>query len=1125
MKIIKATGVASKFDDSLLTAAFSSIPDIETLSILRELEGGKTRASVLLVDITVKLPASAALISAHRPSGQFILKIDLRADQWGEPIEAERHRKALEWCKSGQFSGKHIPKLRFDTEVDDKLVMLYDIAGLSQLRLSSYQQLGVGVHASCCGLVSTSLLDSLNADYAVEPTVSARNSLEDWLGYRLDPVHGKRLVDFAARRTRDRPAFTEAGRNYLNPLWFCNEEILASDKTCTRFTGLQHCDLHTGNIFFDRSNPQEISFWIIDWALSRKCPLFFDQAYLELSLLLREMSGKPHERLAALLEAADLADQAAANVAIPQEHMALAASLREIRRSLLVWQETKEPNRHDPFTHQWLLARVAAGLNWANKPMEEPERVLAFTYAAKAATDFMKLFHKTVYDAAIHSLDTAAIAIEEGSIMESGVEDAAQIEWNRLWQDLRGFDDTEFAFMLISGDLNAVSGSSPLGFLPWSAVLDLDPDSETSGLYAAAAPVLNQRRSLSWFGKELRPVNFQRGTAWMMANGWPSRNEEVPSSFETWRRDYLQIVRDLSLALRAGTAPKLIKVLVLPGGELAGAKLTRLIEAVDEKIGANAEFVLIGETDKQGSEHSLFKVRIDLPVSTFLKKLRDVYGTQESANCPQLPGLTGPVSIPLETLRNWEEDFDILHSMILESSSSTDVDTSHFLRGMPPTWQDLEAGLDVQRDIGTPLLEALGTGFNDGHNFTVELWHSPGAGGTTAAYRAAWSMRTKRPTIVLRRFSRLTADRIGAVYQKTQKQVFVVADASELPSAAREALFRELNRDARIGLLLLVRSPRRNSQAPFHLLDPMKQPAEVARFVETYLPRCKHEYRRRRILSIGDLNKKSLEIYRSPFFFGLTTYEEEFVSLHRYVQTHLVALTPLVRQAILYLALATRFSQKGLSEAFFRKLFQPSISGAVVLDQVLGVEPARLIVHGHERIKFVHPLLAEEALRTLLGGSSKDGWKSSLKDLCVQLIRDVVLIVGPYSDEAKELFTQLFIFRDPWTDNAGAGKRQFSPLIEEIETVDGQQQVLTMLTEVCELEPHYWNHLGRHLIYKTNENFARAEEYLLKAVELSREEDALHFHALGMVRRFWAKHTLNELWKNANGIPNTLRML
>jgi len=229
MKINKASDIASDFDGDFLKAAFSSFPSIETITILRELVGGKTKAPILLVDIVATKPADKAH-DADTLSGQFILKIDHRAKGWpDEPVEAERHQKATVWDKSGLFAKNHIPKLRHSFEADSKLLMLYDIAGLSQLRLSGYQHLGVGAHAACCGLVSTSLLTELNAEYRVEPAVSARQSLEDWLGYRLNAIQGKRLYDFAKAQTLDKPAFANSGRVYLNPLWVCNYDAVAKD--------------------------------------------------------------------------------------------------------------------------------------------------------------------------------------------------------------------------------------------------------------------------------------------------------------------------------------------------------------------------------------------------------------------------------------------------------------------------------------------------------------------------------------------------------------------------------------------------------------------------------------------------------------------------------------------------------------------------------------------------------------------------------------------------------------------------------------------------------------------------------------------------------------------------------
>ena len=561
----------------------------------------------------------------------------------------------------------------------------------------------------------------------------------------------------------------------------------------------------------------------------------------------------------------------------------------------------------------------------------------------------------------------------------------------------------------------------------------------------------------------------------------------------------------------------------MPTKEVSGEFLDRLIEAIDEELGDSAEFIRIGGIDGEVQRHPLIKHELAMSVPTFLKGLRQVFGQAEGAATPQLPGQARPVDIPAETLRHWEEDLDVLHSAVLESGETEEGTVSTFLRGMPPSWNDLATQLDVPRDIGPDLLRTLETHLQDGRSFTVELHHSPGAGGTTAALRAIWTLRSRHPTVVLRRYSRLTADRIDAIYQKTQVPVLMMADASDLPRTTKEDLFRDLaRRNARAILLYLIRSSKSTVSERLTIADPMS-PGEASRFLEVYEPRCRDEHCRRRLRRIAAPDDAQWESYRSAFFFGLTTFEQEFLSVDRYVRTHLEGIKPLARQTILYLALTTRYSQKGLSEAFFRRLFQPALSGTIVLEQALGDGPARLVIGGHGRVKLVHPLIAEEALRQLLGGSARDDWKFNLKDLCIQLIREVVAVVGPYSDEAKEIFEQLFIYRGEWTLKRRVARREFSPLIEAIGSVDGQHQILMLLTEVCEREPHYWNHRGRHLIYKTNESFEKAEGFLMKAVELSKEQDALHFHALGMVRRFWIKDILDDMFRksHARGAPVT----
>jgi hypothetical protein len=135
-----------------------------------------------------------------------------------------------------------------------------------------------------------------------------------------------------------------------------------------------------------------------------------------------------------------------------------------------------------------------------------------------------------------------------------------------------------------------------------------------------------------------------------------------------------------------------------------------------------------------------------------------------------------------------------------------------------------------------------------------------------------------------------------------------------------------------------------------------------------------------------------------------------------------------------------------------------------------------------------------------------------LADLSIDFIRDTLKAAGGLTEEVYEIFFHLFIEREEWTyDESGPQRGQFSALVEGIPSEAGQARVLELLTTECPGEPHYWNHRGRHLVYSDIPNYRKAEEFLLKAVELSEGKDALHFHALGLVRRFWIQQQIRDL--------------
>jgi len=102
--------------------------------------------------------------------------------------------------------------------------------------------------------------------------------------------------------------------------------------------------------------------------------------------------------------------------------------------------------------------------------------------------------------------------------------------------------------------------------------------------------------------------------------------------------------------------------------------------------------------------------------------------------------------------------------------------------------------------------------------------------------------------------------------------------------------------------------------------------------------------------------------------------------------------------------------------------------------------------------------------------------------------------------------------RAPGPD-AGARAGWQIALVSLTLTIDGPDptlghRVLLELTERFPAEPHFWNHLGRHQIYRMKRDFDRAEEYLTEATRLS-PDDFIHHHTLGLVRRYRVRQTLN----------------
>lgn len=659
------------------------------------------------------------------------------------------------------------------------------------------------------------------------------------------------------------------------------------------------------------------------------------------------------------------------------------------------------------------------------------------------------------------------------------------------------------------------AGLQILGRIPWSFVLDFDPESKQGGLLAAAHPMLLRYRAPhEVLPDTLQEINYKEATCWFMAAGLRERADTLKADYDAWRRQYLPAIRELAHKLRKSVSPQPVLTLIVPSG-LTEQYLRATWECLDEVFTDEARCVVVHdhEIDPGNIKEKQGVTSVQCPLENLVSGLWQMYGTTSAAEQIQIPGRGSsekeriPVFLEEEDFQYLKEDLEIVHARLLQEPQEGRRVGHDFWRGHEITWTELDMGADVRRDLSEPLKREIITRLDESRNVSIPLYHTPGAGGTTLARHIAWDLKDLYPTVRVHHFSPYTASRIERLFHITKLPVLAVMEAANVPSPAREQLYKELKgRNARAVFLYVVRNI--NPHGAFSLQDPMVE-QEANRFYERY----KNIALSGRAGTLARLSHdEQMRPYRSPFFFGLYAFEEQFVHVPDFVRAHLDGLTDESSRIVCFLALVTRFSQSALTDDVIGGILRFSVTRPRRLNELLGDGPARLVLHRNGQARIIHPLIAQEMLKQLLTPSNpgnQDEWKRRLVDLSCSFIESLADIAGSDSTTILDIFMQMFISRDPWQEGT-CRRRHFSELILTIPSQAGQHRVLLKLKDSCPNEAHFWNHLGRHHIYAMHSRYEGAKECLKRAIELDPRND-VHHHALGMVYRYEIRNQLDKL--------------
>ena len=192
----------------------------------------------------------------------------------------------------------------------------------------------------------------------------------------------------------DIPSFRIHGRDYPNPYIFAKGSYPDPiDIILTPAMGHTHGDFHGLNLLIGDMYGTKKDFYIIDLdSFKSEHPLLFDHAYFEFSFLLNQKKGVGLERWLELVESIIKIENnrdVLNNVEDQRDHGVL-WTISLFRLEIWGWISSSHKHRKEDLTNQLFLARVAAGLNYANKKSlddEDPKhsnklKEFSFLYAA-----------------------------------------------------------------------------------------------------------------------------------------------------------------------------------------------------------------------------------------------------------------------------------------------------------------------------------------------------------------------------------------------------------------------------------------------------------------------------------------------------------------------------------------------------------------------------------------------------------------------------------------------------------------------------------------------------------------------------------------------------------------------
>jgi hypothetical protein len=396
------------------------------------------------------------------------------------------------------------------------------------------------------------------------------------------------------------------------------------------------------------------------------------------------------------------------------------------------------------------------------------------------------------------------------------VPDDPHTPWDRVLAGCHAFESDRI-YVLVAGPIEREMASRlrNLGLVPWNLVLDFDPDSADFGLGAATHETLRQMRALHEVTLGDRPsIRVEGSCYWYYARGLSRRPNTVSDpGWMKWKQKYGLDLQEQLRCLAAARGSRPVTVIATWDAE---DFIDTVLSAAIDVFGEAVDFVIphpnAQRLTRLADRYAASLINIDLHhigegVGNIL---RDTEGRgDDDLRLPSKSGVS--VSVNPEDRRYLEEDLELV-GLTAGTVADRDRETClAFFRGKQITWFECGLHCDVDRDKADRILKAVRQDLGGGPDrrsrgtTRINLYHAPGAGGSTVGRRILWQLHSEFPCVVVHRaVPAETAERLQLVYRLTGLPLLVLIEGADVQENQADDLYSILRARQVSAVLLQV---------------------------------------------------------------------------------------------------------------------------------------------------------------------------------------------------------------------------------------------------------------------------------------------------------------------------------